>query len=54
MNVHEITGNDGDHRIWEYVVLSFSLMALTFVVWYAWSRLPVARVLAYLRLTGFA
>ncbi|POS78624.1 hypothetical protein DHEL01_v202973 [Diaporthe helianthi] len=32
MNVHEITGNDGDHRIWEYVVLSFSLMALTFCV----------------------
>lgn len=37
MNIYEITGEDRAHRIWEYVLLSLSLMGLTFLAWYLWS-----------------
>ncbi|KAF5573533.1 metal ion transmembrane transporter [Fusarium subglutinans] len=41
MNINEITGGDGDHHIWEYVILSLVLMGLTFLFWYAWKAVPM-------------
>lgn len=42
MNIREITGEEGAHRIWEYAAVSLGLMALTFIVWYVWAKLSVA------------
>lgn len=37
MNVYELTNEPGNHHIWEYALLSATLMALTFAITFVWS-----------------